>query len=299
MSLFASLGTDDIDDSLWGEGGLFSNNPVQDILDREEGFTLEELLEEDELIQEVKHLNSKLIDFLSMRSTVSKLTTYITRDDTKDEVDIMNAAAKAEASMNSGTGGEGGENPSSGEALLNGMPQSVLAILHEREKLGRFAYTASEIFCCEVPGVNCHLVETAKTIAKRTAGGGDGSCDATPEQLPGVTSILAAAARTSSNESGTMEEKKEEKDEKNKVDEVDKKDEKVAGVVEDDEEPLISKFFAILHRPVISPRTAGFLEKIVDVFLSKEQESLMNWVDQHPGKLLLLLLLLFLSKNMR
>ena len=63
-SLFASLGAaDDVDDSLWGDGGLFSNNPVQDVLDREEGFTLDDLLDEDELIQEVKHLNTKLILF--------------------------------------------------------------------------------------------------------------------------------------------------------------------------------------------------------------------------------------------
>ena len=53
MSLFASLGSaEEVDHSLWGEGGLFGSNPVQDILDRGEGmFTLEDLLEEDELIQ--------------------------------------------------------------------------------------------------------------------------------------------------------------------------------------------------------------------------------------------------------
>jgi len=36
-------------------------SPVSDILDKEE-FTLQELLEEDELLQEVKAMNNKLID---------------------------------------------------------------------------------------------------------------------------------------------------------------------------------------------------------------------------------------------
>lgn len=273
MSLFASLGaTDDVDDSLWGDGGLFSNNPVQDILDREEGFTLEELLEEDELIQEVKHLNTKLISFLSRRDTVQKLVEYVTRDDTKDEEDVLAAATKAEQ--------EGsvvqGENPSAAAeaaalnegSIMSGMPQSVLVVLHEREKLGRFAYTASEIFCCEVPGVNCHLIEDAQTVLRRTEEGGDGSCDTLPEQLPGgesggaktfsvnkaETKGAAGADAESGDGGGASEDISTSKE---------KKDSEMATA------PLISTFFNILSREIISPRTAGYFEKIIDLLLGR------------------------------
>ena len=293
MSLFASLGQEDVDDSLWGDGGLFSQNPVQDILDREEGFTLEELLEEDELIQEVKHLNTKLIAFLSQRSTVAQLVTYVVRDDTRDELDVMEAATVAEEAMaqaasanpsdatekaETATAETGPDTP----AFMQGMPQNVMAVLHEREKLGRFAYTASEIFCCEVPGVNCHLVEDAATVAKRKSEGGDGSCDTTPQQLPGGMSMLVAAASATEDANGDANGEEE----KNSATVEKAPTTTTTTTTIDDvptaDAPLIAQFFHILHRPVLSPRTAGYLEKIVDLFLQREQDPLMNWVDQHP-----------------
>ena len=290
-SLFASLGAaDDVDDSLWGDGGLFSNNPVQDILDREEGFTLEDLLDEDELIQEVKHLNTKLITFLSRRDTVRKLVEYVTRDDTQDEHDVLAAATAAEAEREAATEAQTGENPSSGEGeeagIMSGMPHSVMQVLHEREKLGRFAYTASEIFCCEVPGVNCHLVEDAATIERRTAAGGDGTRDAMPEQLPGDSDVVAVPEKETETE--TKEEVKTKEDDQNTNDtkNTSKESTSTASIPSttssSNDGPLIANFFSILHRPELSPRTAGYLEKIVDVFLAREQESLMNWVDRHP-----------------
>jgi serine/threonine-protein phosphatase 6 regulatory subunit 3 len=45
---------------------------VDSILDKEE-YTLEELLDEDELIQECKSLNSRLTTFLKQKESVEKL----------------------------------------------------------------------------------------------------------------------------------------------------------------------------------------------------------------------------------
>ena len=42
--------------------GHFTSPSIDTILDREAGFTLEELLEEDELLQECKGQNQKLTD---------------------------------------------------------------------------------------------------------------------------------------------------------------------------------------------------------------------------------------------
>jgi len=47
-------------------------SPVDAILDKEE-YTLEELLDEDELIQECKSLNARLTAFLKQRESVEKL----------------------------------------------------------------------------------------------------------------------------------------------------------------------------------------------------------------------------------
>ncbi len=57
MSLFASLGQGDI----WALSGISFASPINDLLDRG-NYTLEDLLNEDELIQEVKAKNDRLIE---------------------------------------------------------------------------------------------------------------------------------------------------------------------------------------------------------------------------------------------
>ncbi|XP_057433276.1 uncharacterized protein LOC130726070 isoform X3 [Lotus japonicus] len=67
----------------WRMAGLSTASPVETILDRE-NFTLEELLDEDEIIQECKALNSRLINFLSGRAQVEQLIRYIVEEAPED-----------------------------------------------------------------------------------------------------------------------------------------------------------------------------------------------------------------------
>ena len=50
----------------------FAASPIDTILDKEH-YTLEDLLDDDELIQECKSLNARLTTFLKHRETVEKL----------------------------------------------------------------------------------------------------------------------------------------------------------------------------------------------------------------------------------
>ncbi|KAL2244619.1 UNVERIFIED_CONTAM: Serine/threonine-protein phosphatase 6 regulatory subunit 3 [Sesamum indicum] len=59
--------------------GLSTASPVETILDKE-NFTLEELLDEDEIIQECKALNGRLINFLREKNTVKQLIQYIVEE---------------------------------------------------------------------------------------------------------------------------------------------------------------------------------------------------------------------------
>ncbi|CAI9782183.1 unnamed protein product [Fraxinus pennsylvanica] len=59
--------------------GLSTASPVDTILDKE-NFTLEELLDEDEIIQECRSLNGRLINFLRERAQVEKLVRYIVQE---------------------------------------------------------------------------------------------------------------------------------------------------------------------------------------------------------------------------
>ncbi|XP_028759355.1 serine/threonine-protein phosphatase 6 regulatory subunit 3 isoform X2 [Neltuma alba] len=63
----------------WRMTGLSTASPVETILDKD-NFTLEELLDEDEIIQECKALNSRLINFLRGRAQVEQLLRYIVEE---------------------------------------------------------------------------------------------------------------------------------------------------------------------------------------------------------------------------
>ncbi|KAE8688763.1 auxin response factor 18-like [Hibiscus syriacus] len=63
----------------WQLTPISASSPVDSILDKE-SFTLEELLDEEEIIQECKALNSRLINFLRDRAQVEQLLRYIVEE---------------------------------------------------------------------------------------------------------------------------------------------------------------------------------------------------------------------------
>ncbi|KAG8387669.1 hypothetical protein BUALT_Bualt02G0045400 [Buddleja alternifolia] len=67
----------------WKLPSLSASSPVESVLDKE-NFTLEELLDEEEIIQECKALNSRLINFLRDRDQVEQLLYYIVEEPSED-----------------------------------------------------------------------------------------------------------------------------------------------------------------------------------------------------------------------
>ncbi|KAE8691109.1 Detected protein of confused Function [Hibiscus syriacus] len=67
----------------WKLTPLSASSPVESILDKE-NFTLEELLDEEEIIQECKALNSRLINFLRDRAQVEQLLRYVIEEPPED-----------------------------------------------------------------------------------------------------------------------------------------------------------------------------------------------------------------------
>ncbi|CAA0177580.1 putative SIT4 phosphatase-associated protein family [Arabidopsis thaliana] len=67
----------------WKLTSLSASSPVEIILDKE-NFTLEELLDEEEIIQECKALNSRLINFLRDKAQVEQLLRYIVEEPPQD-----------------------------------------------------------------------------------------------------------------------------------------------------------------------------------------------------------------------
>ncbi|KAI3742873.1 hypothetical protein L1987_60571 [Smallanthus sonchifolius] len=69
----------------WRLTGLSTVSPVDAILDKR-SFTLEELLDEDEIIQECRAVNSRLVNFLRERTQVEQLVRYIVEEAPEDAV---------------------------------------------------------------------------------------------------------------------------------------------------------------------------------------------------------------------
>ncbi|CAI9268493.1 unnamed protein product [Lactuca saligna] len=67
----------------WHLTAISASSPIESILDKE-SFTLEELLDEEDVIQECKALNSRLINFLRDRVQVEQLLRYITEEPQAD-----------------------------------------------------------------------------------------------------------------------------------------------------------------------------------------------------------------------
>ncbi|KAJ4894894.1 SIT4 phosphatase-associated family protein [Raphanus sativus] len=67
----------------WRMAGLSTASAVEAILDKD-GFTLEDLLDEDELIQECKSLNGRLLNFLREKVQVEQLIRFIIEEPPED-----------------------------------------------------------------------------------------------------------------------------------------------------------------------------------------------------------------------
>ncbi|KAF9599549.1 hypothetical protein IFM89_038815 [Coptis chinensis] len=68
---------------MWAFGSSGRLPKVEAILDKDE-FSLEELLDEDEVIQECKALNSRLVNFFRDRAQVEQLVRYIVEEAPED-----------------------------------------------------------------------------------------------------------------------------------------------------------------------------------------------------------------------
>ncbi|KAL9656648.1 hypothetical protein ABK040_002919 [Willaertia magna] len=67
--------------SIWDLVPGYSQSPLDSMLENEEGTTLEQVLDEDTLIQELKSANHKVISYLSRDDNINKLIHYITTED--------------------------------------------------------------------------------------------------------------------------------------------------------------------------------------------------------------------------
>lgn len=161
---------------IWSTGAFSFESPLKDLLDGGE-YTLEQLLAEDELLQELRGCHQKLIDFFSTEQAVTKLVQYvimphrpehfaIPANNVSKEEDEKLLNGDVESKVPADDSVEESKPKKPGEWLQQHLEDAKSGNKQKKEpekdpalKYIRFPYMACEIICCEIPGILEALVE--------------------------------------------------------------------------------------------------------------------------------------------
>ncbi|CAJ1917836.1 unnamed protein product [Cylindrotheca closterium] len=152
MSLLdaAGLMTGDI----WLSGTFNFDSPLKDLLDSGE-YTLEQLLAEDELLQELRGVHPQLIDVLETEKAVTALVKYVILPPSSPQAEPLFLAKKPEDEKD----GEVKETPKKDK---KGKGDSTKAKSEQEKKDDlyiRYPYMACEVICCEIKGIVDTIVD--------------------------------------------------------------------------------------------------------------------------------------------
>lgn len=146
----------------WKFGGYANISPIDTILDRPD-FTLEELLDEGDLLGDVKAHNSKLLEFLRQRDVVLRLLEYVVAPKV-EPVDapekIETEPASSDAVVERGRPRMFGRSRASSSATDGGVDEDD----EVDKKRARYAFVACEILSSD----NWSICDTIMDPANRT-----------------------------------------------------------------------------------------------------------------------------------
>eukprot|EP01026_Neomeris_dumetosa_P029364 TRINITY_DN237_c0_g1_i1.p1 TRINITY_DN237_c0_g1~~TRINITY_DN237_c0_g1_i1.p1 ORF type:complete len:840 (-),score=159.95 TRINITY_DN237_c0_g1_i1:494-2713(-) len=132
-------------------GYRLQDSSIEEIISKDK-FTLEELFEEDDLVQEAKAMNGRLVSFLKDKATLRQLVTYlVVPQEAYDNRVIVNDEDKDNGNENNN------ENDKNQEA-------EELEEESRKSKLTRYPYLACELICCEVEGILNNLVQNERLM---------------------------------------------------------------------------------------------------------------------------------------
>ncbi|KAI9741317.1 MAG: hypothetical protein M1834_003034 [Cirrosporium novae-zelandiae] len=131
----------------WRFGGYANVSAIDTLLDRAD-VTLEELLDETELVQELKQHNTKLIEYLRNETVLRRLFNYVIAPPMRTADDDGGQGEKAEATSIKTNDDVKEDKDNELDRVANQEDQLENADKAEKERL-RFAYIASEVLSSE------------------------------------------------------------------------------------------------------------------------------------------------------
>ena len=268
MSLLDAAGV--INGDIWCSGAFDFESPLKDLLDSGE-YSMEDLLAEDELLQELRGVHPQLIEFFSTEEAVSRLIQYIilpkstealTSDLNGEEQATTESADKQDAGEDATESSEAKEKEMSSEKScekslepgdwLDGedepktkekKPKTPQEEMEDRYI--RFPYMACEVICCEIKGIIDILVDGTVPLLPSESNGGDDDADKTKPTSPNLISDEARG------------------------------------------KPILDLLFSMLYDSEdgeIDDYRAGYFEKILSILFRYRPKEIAKYLDEGGGK---------------
>lgn len=243
---------------IWSTGAFAVDSPLKDLLDSGD-FTIEQLLAEDELLQELRGLHPQLLDYFSTEEAVSALVRYLIID---TSVPVPKRPESTDAANDKKDQSSGEEEtakpPEPGKWLFQHLeeirsnadknPEAVPENLYIR-----FPYMACEIICCELKGIIDVLVD----------------------------GYVPPETQKTSSPVGTQQQPDAEEESKTQHPETEEGEEKQG------RQRILDLLFSVLYDTApgdLDDYRAGYLEKILSVLFRKRPQALSDYLDNGGGR---------------
>lgn len=165
---------------IWSTGAFSFESPLKDLLDSG-NYTLRELLEQDELLQELRGMHPVLVDFFSSEASVLELVHHVIgrssyaselppSEETNTANDDDNGAADGAADDDDGEKPKNDNDNSDATTNLN--DNSNMVISDEGLQKLRYPYMACEVLCSEINSIIDTLVDGHVVEAEEGEGEG-------------------------------------------------------------------------------------------------------------------------------
>jgi len=240
---------------IWSTGAFASfESPLKDLLDSGE-YTVEELLQEDELLQELRGMHPLLIDFFSKEENMTQLVQLLINSNS----DMQNAKEYEENAISRNN---------LPKVPSNRNVEEPTDLLYSKDDVVflRYPYVACEIICCEISAIIDVLVD------------GD---------LP----LKLSSSLEKTREEEIVEENgvEEDDDENQNAEDNSSSDESpvspVTNKIESNDAPIIMDLlFSVLTKTKpgeLNDYCAGYLDKILGVLCRRRPETMMLYLEKN------------------
>jgi SIT4-associating protein SAP185/190 len=147
----------------WRFGGYATVSTIDSLLDKPD-VSLEELLDETDLIQELKQQNSKLIEFLREDAVLQRLLHYVISDKV-DEQTVGTPTPEEEQSIANPLNSFFGSKRSRNRSKSTGKAETEEESKEEKQRL-KYAFVSCEILASDVWSISEALLENREVLSK-------------------------------------------------------------------------------------------------------------------------------------